>query len=111
MTISIDVAAGVPARRGQSVAGLKFAEAIIIPVAALMLSALLFSIFLLFLGKSPLMFFGLIWTGGFGSSFSFQNTLQRSAPLILTGLAFAIPARMCGANRGAERALGLAVWF
>ena len=46
------------------------------------------------LGKSPAEFFQLVWRGGFGTSFSFQNTLQRSAPLILTGLAFAIPAQI-----------------
>ena len=68
---------------------------------------ILFSIFLLALGKSPLAFFGLVWTGGFGSAFSIQNTLQRAAPLILTGLAFAIPARIGLTLIGAEGALVL----
>jgi ABC-type uncharacterized transport system permease subunit len=82
-------------------------EAILIPAGALIASALLFSVFLIFLGKSPAQFFGLIWTGGFGSSFSIQNTLQRAAPLILTGLAFAIPARIGLTLIGAEGALVL----
>lgn len=82
-------------------------EAILIPVGALVVSAILFSVFLLALGKSPATFFSLIWTGGFGSSFSIQNTLQRSAPLILTGLAFAIPARIGLTLIGAEGALVL----
>lgn len=82
-------------------------EAFLIPIGALVASALLFSIFLLILGKSPLTFFSLIWTGGFGSAFSIQNTLQRSAPLILTGLAFAIPARIGLTLIGAEGALVL----
>ena len=82
-------------------------EALLIPVGALVASAVLFSVFLLFLGKSPVTFFGLIWTGGFGSAFSIQNTLQRSAPLILTGLAFAIPARIGLTLIGAEGALVL----
>jgi general nucleoside transport system permease protein len=107
MTISVDATMATPARRSQSVAGLKFAEAIIIPVAALVASALLFSLFLLLLGKNPITFFSLIWTGGFGSSFSFQNTLQRAAPLILTGLAFAIPARIGLTMIGGEGALVL----
>ncbi len=82
-------------------------EAILIPVGALLASAVLFSLFLLALGKSPLTFFSLVWTGGFGSAFSLQNTLQRSAPLILTGLAFAIPARIGLTLIGAEGALVL----
>lgn len=82
-------------------------EALLIPVGALLVSAVLFSIFLVALGKSPAQFFGLIWTGGFGSSFSIQNTLQRAAPLILTGLAFAIPARIGLTLIGAEGALVL----
>jgi ABC-type uncharacterized transport system permease subunit len=107
MTITIDVPAASAMQKSQSVAGLKFAEAIIIPVAALLASAMLFSIFLLLLGKNPITFFSLIWTGGFGSSFSFQNTLQRAAPLILTGLAFAIPARIGLTMIGGEGALVL----
>lgn len=82
-------------------------EAMVIPAGALIASALLFSVFLILLGKSPATFFSLIWTGGFGSSFSIQNTLQRSAPLILTGLAFAIPARIGLTLIGAEGALVL----
>lgn len=82
-------------------------EACLIPIGALVASAILFSVFLLVLGKSPATFFSLIWTGGFGSAFSLQNTLQRSAPLILTGLAFAIPARIGLTLIGAEGALVL----
>jgi general nucleoside transport system permease protein len=94
-------------KRRPSVGTLKLAESIFIPVAALLVSAALFSLFLIVLGKSPLMFFQLIWVGGFGSSFSFQNSLQRAAPLILTGLAFAIPARIGLTMIGGEGALVL----
>jgi len=83
------------------------AEKIAIPVGAILVSAVLFSIFLLMLGKSPVEFFQLVWRGGFGTSFSFQNTLQRAAPLILTGLAFAIPAQIGLTMIGAEGALVL----
>lgn len=107
MTMTIDASAAGAMRKSQSVAGMKLAEAIVIPVAALIASALLFSFFLILLGKNPLTFFSLIWTGGFGSSFSFQNTLQRAAPLILTGLAFAIPARIGLTMIGGEGALVL----
>lgn len=90
-----------------SVRWLAAAEKVAIPVGALIVSALLFSIFLLVLGKNPLQFFQLIWQGGFASAFSIQNTLQRAAPLILTGLAFAIPATIGLTMIGAEGSLVL----
>ena len=83
------------------------AENIAIPIGALIVAAILFSMFLLALGKSPADFFALAWKGGFGSSFSLQNTLQRSAPLILTGFACAIPAQIGMMMIGAEGALVL----
>ncbi len=82
-------------------------EAVVIPAGALAAAVALFSVFLLALGKSPGQFLGLIWAGGFGSGFSIQNTLQRAAPLVLTGLAFAIPARIGLTVIGAEGALVL----
>ena len=70
------------------------AEAVIIPALAVLAAAALFSIFLILLGKSPVTFFSLLWRGGFGTAFSWQNTLVRSAPLILTALCVAVPARL-----------------
>jgi ABC-type uncharacterized transport system permease subunit len=105
MTAVVSPPATRPIRLGPR--GMRAIEALVIPLGALVESALLFSIFLLALGESPTTFFSLIWTGGFGSSFSIQNTLQRSAPLILTGLAFAIPARIGLTLIGAEGALVL----
>src|SRR5437879_4002912 len=69
-------------------------EALLVPVVALGLAAAAFSLFLLFLGKSPGAFFELVWRGAFGSWFSFQNTLERAAPLLLTALCVALPARL-----------------
>lgn len=83
------------------------AEYVVIPVLALVVSAALFSLFLMTLGKSPAVFFDLMWRGGFGSSFSWQNTLQRSAPLILAALCVAIPARLGLVIIGGEGALVL----
>jgi len=96
-----------PQARTPNVRALKLAESVFIPVAALVASALLFSLFLLVIGQSPIDFFTLVWVGGFGSSFSVQNTLQRAAPLILTGLAFAVPARIGLTIIGGEGALVL----
>lgn len=93
--------------RTPSLRTLKLAEAVFVPVLALVGSLLIFSLFLLILGKSPIDFFTLVWTGGFGSSFSLQQSMQRAAPLILTALAFAIPARIGLTMIGAEGALVL----
>src|SRR5690349_4478233 len=45
------------------------AEAVIIPLFAILVAAILFSLFLLVLGKSPVEFFPLLWVGGFGTPF------------------------------------------
>ena len=82
-------------------------EYVAIPLLALAIAALLFALFLLAIGKSPLDFVAFVWRGGFGTAFSFQNTLQRSAPLILTALAVAIPARIGLIMIGGEGALVL----
>ncbi|MGA2795663.1 MAG: ABC transporter permease, partial [Roseiarcus sp.] len=82
-------------------------EYVAIPAFALLMAALLFAVFLLAIGKSPIDFVDYVWRGGFGTAFSFQNTLQRSSPLILTALAVAIPARIGLIMIGAEGALVL----
>ena len=82
-------------------------EAIVIPLAALMVGMALFSVFLLVLGKSPVQFFDLMWRGGFGSWFSIQNTLSRAAPLLLAALCVAIPARLGLVVIGGEGAIAL----
>jgi ABC-type uncharacterized transport system permease subunit len=82
-------------------------EYVAIPAFALLTAALLFALFLLAIGKSPVEFIDYVWRGGFGTAFSFQNTLQRSSPLILTALAVAIPARIGLIMIGAEGALVL----
>src|SRR5271157_6529804 len=82
-------------------------EYVVIPIFALLVAALLFALFLLAIGKSPLEFIDYVWRGGFGTAFSFQNTLQRSSPLILTALAVAIPARIGLIMIGGEGALVL----
>jgi simple sugar transport system permease protein len=82
-------------------------EYIAIPLLALIVAALAFAIFLLAIGKSPLDFIDYVWRGGFGTAFSLQNTLQRSAPLILTALCVAIPARIGLIIIGGEGALVL----
>ncbi len=83
------------------------AESILIPVVAIVVAMLLFAGFVAALGKSPVEVFSLLYEGGFGSTFAWQNTLLRAAPLILTGLAVAIPARAGMVIIGGEGALAL----
>ena len=80
-------------------------EYVAIPLLAIAIASALFAVFLLAVGKSPLDFVAYVWRGGFGTAFSFQNTLQRSAPLILTALAVAVPARIGLIMIGGEGAL------
>ena len=82
-------------------------EYVAIPVAAVLAALALFAVFLLVIGKSPAVFVELIWIGGFGSAFSWGNTLTRASPLILTALAVAIPARLGLTMIGGEGALVL----
>lgn len=72
----------------------KFAETLTIPLCAIGVSAIIFSIFIALVGKSPFDLYALMYKGGFGTWFSWQNTLQRAAPLLLTALCVAIPARL-----------------
>ena len=77
------------------------------PVLAILAAAGLFCLFLLALGRSPQTFFQLVWTGAFGSWFSWRNTLSRAAPLLLTALGVAVPAQLGLVIIGGEGALVL----
>ena len=83
------------------------AEYVVIPVCAVLAAFTLFALFLLGIGKSPATFVSLVWIGGFGTAFSWGNTLQKAAPLILTALTVAIPARIGLTIIGGEGALVL----
>lgn len=82
-------------------------ESIVIPVGAIVVGLVLFSVFLLFLGKSPVDFLSLMYKGGFGSSFSIENSLTRASPLLLTALCVALPARLGLVVIGGEGAVVL----
>ncbi len=68
------------------------AEALL-PVAALAAALLLFGLFVWLGGASPVETWTILFMGAFGDWFSWQNTLQRAAPLMLTALCVAVPAR------------------
>jgi len=82
-------------------------DALLPALAALVITVLLFSTAVALAGFNPLEVWGLILMGGFGDAFAWQNTLQRAAPLILTGLAVALPAQAGRVIIGAEGALVL----
>lgn len=82
-------------------------EAVLIPVAALLIGLAVFSLFLLTQGKSPPEFFALVYKAGFGTSFSWQNTLSRTAPLLFAALCVALPARLGLTVIGGEGAIVL----
>lgn len=83
------------------------AEVILLPVGALLAGLAAFSVFLLFVGKSPIEFYSLVYKAGFGTAFSWNNTLSRTAPLLLAALCVAIPARLGLVVIGGEGAIVL----
>ncbi|HJV95589.1 MAG TPA: ABC transporter permease, partial [Albitalea sp.] len=83
------------------------AEAVVLPLLALAGALLLFGAFIWAGGKSPLQAWALLFKGAFGDWFSWQNTLQRAAPLMLTALCVALPSRAGLVVIGGEGALVL----
>ncbi|AZO36614.1 ABC transporter permease [Mesorhizobium sp. M2A.F.Ca.ET.037.01.1.1] len=83
------------------------AEAFVIPLAAMVVGMVLFSLFILAVGKSPVQLYETMWRGGFGSWFSIQNSLSRGAPLLLAALCVALPARLGLVVIGGEGAIVL----
>lgn len=80
-------------------------ESLLISVGAIIASLVAFGIFMLLTGRNPFDVLYTIYKGGFGSWFAWQNTLQRAAPLLLTALCTAIPARLGLMIIGGEGAL------
>jgi simple sugar transport system permease protein len=72
----------------------KTLESICIPIAALLFSLVLFGIFCALAGANPFAVYASIYKAAFGNWRSFQNTLIRAAPLMLTALCTALPARL-----------------
>ena len=86
----------------------EMAQTVVITIAALVVSALLFSIFIFcstWGAVAPLELFYQIYRGGWSDTFPISNTLTKAAPLILTALCTALPARVGLINIGGEGAL------
>jgi simple sugar transport system permease protein len=83
------------------------AESVALPLLSLAGALLLFGAFVAFNGQSPVQAWRLLFVGAFGDAFSWQNTLQRAAPLMLTALCVALPAQAGLVVIGGEGALVL----
>jgi general nucleoside transport system permease protein len=81
------------------------AEALLFPVLALTAALLLFGVFVALFGTNPLDVYRYMYQGAFGSWFSWQNTLTRASPLVLTALCTALPAQLGLVVIGGEGAL------
>ena len=92
---------------GPSIRTTETLEAVALPVLAMSGALLLFGVFIWAGGKSPVEAWSLLFKGAFGDWFSWQNSLQRAAPLMLTALCVAIPARAGLTVIGGEGALVL----
>ena len=82
-------------------------EAVLLPVFSVICALLLFGLFVAIGGHSPVEVWILLFKGAFGDAFSIQNTMQRAAPLMMTALCVAIPARAGLTIIGGEGALVL----
>ncbi|MDB5850810.1 MAG: transporter permease [Rhodoferax sp.] len=80
---------------------------IALPVLAITAALGIFGVLVWFAGVSPVDVWVTLFKGAFGDWFSWQNTLQRAAPLMLTALCVALPARAGLVIIGGEGALVL----
>lgn len=76
-----------------------------VPLGAFAAALAAFGLFMAVIGRNPLAIYQQMWRGSFGTWFSFQNTLLRAAPLMLTALATALPGRLGLVVLGGEGAL------
>ena len=73
-----------------------------LPGGAILMALLAGAIFILIIGKNPLLAYSALIRGAFGDLFSIGETLENTTPLVLTGLAVAFAFRAKMFNIGAE---------
>jgi ABC-type uncharacterized transport system permease subunit len=103
--IATPLGAAVVRAAAPGVSWFKKFEPVLISLAAVCAALLLFGVFLALDGLNPLDVYQEMFRGAFGTWFSFQNTLQRAAPLMLTALCTALPAQLGLVVIGGEGAL------
>jgi general nucleoside transport system permease protein len=109
MASSVPLVTELPTRARQpnplALHATRWLEAAIPTLGAFAASILLFGIFVALGGHNPVDVYAEMYRGAFGTWFSFQNSLLRAAPLMLTGLCAALPARLGLIIIGGEGAL------
>jgi simple sugar transport system permease protein len=80
-------------------------EATVLTVASILAALVVFGAFVALGGMDPLEVYRVLSLGAFGTRFSIETTLTRAAPLMLTALCVAIPARAGLLVIGGEGAL------
>jgi general nucleoside transport system permease protein len=100
-----ELGGGAPRRWVLSERPLRWLEELLPTLGAIVVSLALFGGFVALAGHSPLAVYSEMYRGAFGTWFSVQNSLLRAAPLMLTGLCTALPARLGLIVIGGEGAL------
>jgi hypothetical protein len=86
-------------------------EPLALSIGALALALALFGAFVRLGGRDPLAVYSALYVGAFGTRFSIEGTLTQAAPIILTALCTALPARVGLLVIGGEGALVLGGLF
>ena len=102
-----DLAAAAAKAEARRAARRRSIEAFAVPIGAIVGALVLFGVFVALTGRNALAVYHEMYRGSFGTWFSFQNTLQRAAPLMLTALATALPLRLGLVVLGGEGAMVL----
>jgi simple sugar transport system permease protein len=102
---SLSATTEAPAKAPRAIRWRPGLEAVALPTGAVLAALALFGLFCGVQGASPLGVYAAIYRAAFGSWYSFQNTLVRAAPLMLTALCTALPARLGLVVIGNEGAL------
>ncbi len=76
--------------------------AFIVPIVSVIVALLIASIVIVMIGKDPIQAYAILFKGAFGSASAIANTIVKTTPLILTGLAVGFGFRAGVFNIGAE---------
>ncbi|HOA17406.1 MAG TPA: ABC transporter permease [Fervidobacterium sp.] len=85
----------------------KMFESIAVPVIAVVIALVISALVILAIGKNPIEAYGSLIHGAFGNQQAIIDTLIKSTPLILTGLAVGFGFRAGVFNIGAEGQMGI----
>ncbi|GAA0489081.1 guanosine ABC transporter permease NupP [Salinibacillus aidingensis] len=75
---------------------------IIVPIISVLLGLIAGAVIMISSGHNPIKGYAALWNGAFGDAYTLGETIRRTAPLILTGLAVAFAFKTGLFNIGAE---------